>query len=218
MPNPTLPGAVKKATPGLDGFDINSPLTQAQAQTLKDAGRDFCIRYIPRTSKPSDINLTNAEALILLNAGLALMPVQHASPEGWTPTTNLGTQYGNYAATYAKEIGLPPGINIWCDLEMVADDTTAAAVIAYCHAWYAAVHTSGYIPGLYVGYGIKLTDQQLYDDLSFQHYWRAYNGQPVATRGFQVIQSDEIKVKGITIGPDHCQNDELGGVALWLAI
>ncbi|MDF2430777.1 MAG: hypothetical protein JWP44_408 [Mucilaginibacter sp.] len=218
MANITLPGTVQQAPAGLSGFDVNSPLSAAQALILKNAGYDFCIRYIPRTANLIRNNLTNAEALDILNAGLALMAVQHVALPGWVPNTNLGTVYGNYAASYANQVvGLPHGMNIWCDLEEVARHTAAADVVAYCQAWYYAVHTAGYTPGLYVGYGVILTDQQLYNDTSFQHYWRAYNGPQVATRGFQLIQKTEKTVNGITIDPDITQNDDLGDAVLWLS-
>jgi hypothetical protein len=219
MANTPLPGTVQQATAGLSGFDVNSILSAADAQHLKNAGYDFCIRYVPRTAALAAGNLTNAEALVILNAGLALMAVQHVAKEGWTPDANLGTAYGSYAATYASEVvGLPQGMNIWCDLEGVAPGTDATAVIAYCQAWYKAADAAGYIPGIYVGWDTMLTPQQLYNNLSFQHYWRAYNGPQVATRGFQLLQKTEKTVHGITIDPDITQNDNLGGTALWLSI
>ena len=221
---PTLSGNVQQAGTGLSGFDINLVLSASQAQDFKSAGYDFCIRYIPRTAALAANNLTNAEASDILNAGLALMAVQHVALPGWAPTAALGTAYGSYAATYAGEVvGLPQGINIWCDLEEVANSTAAADVIAYCQAWYAAVSAGGYVPGIYIGWGIVLTDEQLYQDLSFQHYWRAYNGQPVATRGYQLIQRDAKPLNSVTadtddntFDPDVTQNDKLGGTALWL--
>ena len=223
---PTLPGNVQQAAAGLSGFDINLVLSASQAQDFKNAGYDFCIRYIPRTAALAANNLTNAEASGILNAGLALMAVQHVALPGWVPTAALGTAYGNYAATYASEVvGLPQGINIWCDLEEVADSTVAADVIAYCQAWYDAVNAAGYVPGVYIGWGIVLTDDQLYHNLPFQHYWRAYNGQPVAIRGYQLIQKDEKQLNTVTadtdgnaFDPDVTQNDNLGGTVLWLAI
>lgn len=223
MDNPTLPNAiVQQATSGSQGFDVNQILSAQDAQNLKNAGYDFCIRYIPRTADLAakyPINLTNAEAQDILNAGLALMAVQHVAPEGWQPNTNLGVMYGNYAATYASQVvGLPPGMNIWCDLEGIAPGTSAADVIAYCQAWYYAVHTAGYIPGIYVGWDAELTPDQLYNDISFQHYWRAYNGPQVATRGFQLVQHTQVTVGGITIDPDTAQFDSLGDAALWLIL
>jgi hypothetical protein len=219
MPTPLLPGNVLSAPPGLSGFDVNSPLAPSDATNLKNAGYSFCIRYIPRTAALIPGNLTNAEALGILNAGLALMPVQHVSLPGWNPNTNLGTIYGNFAATYASQtLMLPQGVNIWCDLEGVATSTSPNDVIAYCQAWYYSVHIAGYIPGIYVGYDTMLSPDQLYNDISFQHYWRAYNGPQVSTRGFQLIQKTEVTVGSITIDPNVTQNDEMGDAALWLTL
>jgi hypothetical protein len=219
MPNVPLPGTPKPAPAGLQGFDVNSFVTAERAQQFKSAGYAFCIRYVPRTAALAAGNLTNAEALNILNAGLALMVVQHVANPGWMPTAALGTAYGSYAATYASQVvGLPTGINIWCDLEEVAPGSTAADVIAYCQAWYAAVNAAGYVPGIYVGYGVVLTPQQLYANLSFKHYWRAYNGPQVATRGYQLIQKTQVTVGGVDIDPDVTQHDALGGTAIWLAV
>lgn len=219
MPDQLLPGSVKTAPAGQSGFDVNAPLSAAQALAFKNAGNSFCIRYLPRTAKLIDGNLTNAEALAILDAGLALMPVQHVAEPGWQPTTNLGTLYGNFAATYAAQVvKLPPGVNIWCDLEEVANGTTAQNVIAYCQAWYYAVHNAGYVPGLYVGYGIVLTPDQLYDELSFQNYWQAYNGKQVATRGFQLLQRTQKTLDGIDYDPDVTQDDNDGGAVRWLSV
>lgn len=214
-----LPGTVQQAAPGLSGFDANTVLTASSAAKLKAAGYAFCIRYVPRTAALKKGNLTRAEALIILNAGLALMAVQHVANEGWIPTASLGTSYGSYAATYAaQDAGLPPGMNIWLDLEGVAPGTPAADVIAYCQAWYNAVQAAGYVPGIYVGFGAILTPDQLYNKLSFKHYWRAYNGPSVATRGYQLVQHTQVTVAGITIDPDTTQTDHLGGSVLWLKV
>ncbi len=219
MPNTLLPGSVQPAAAGLSGFDVNSPLTSSAALGFKNAGYDFCIRYIPRTAELIPGNLTNGEGLAILNAGLALMPVQHVALPGWQPNTNLGTIYGNYAATYASQVvQLPPGVNVWCDLEGVAPNTDPQDVIDYCQAWYYALHIAGYVPGIYVGYDTMLSPEQLYNNLSFQHYWRAYNGPEVATRGFELIQQTEKTLNGITFDPDLTQEDEMGGAALWLAL
>ncbi|MDN3581002.1 DUF1906 domain-containing protein [Mucilaginibacter flavus] len=223
MPNTSspiaLPGTVQPAAAGLSGFDINSPVSATAAAGFKNAGYAFCIRYIPRTAQLQAGNLTNAEALHILNAGLALMAVQHVANDGWVPSAALGTQYGSYAALYATQIvGLPPGVNIWLDLEGVNQQAPAADVIAYCQAWYTEVKSAGYEPGIYVGWDAGLTSQQLYTKLSFSHYWRAYNGPDVATRGFQILQHTQKLVNGFMIDPNVTQTDHLGGTAIWLAI
>jgi len=218
MPTP-LPGLVRQAAAGLTGFDINHKVTAADAQIFKNAGYDFCIRYIPRTAALADGNLTNGEATDIVNAGLALMAVQHVALPGWAPTAALGTAYGAYAADYCSQIvGLPQGVNIWCDLEGVAPATPAANVIAYCQAWYQAVDAAGYIPGIYVGYDTLLSPQQLYNSLSFRHYWRAYNGPQVAVRGFQLVQKLQVRVNGFDIDPDVVHTDNMGGIPRWLSL
>jgi hypothetical protein len=223
MENPltltSLPGTVQKAAAGLSGFDINSVLTAAAAAGFKNAGYDFCIRYIPRTANLINGNLTNAEALHILNAGLALMVVQHVALPGWVPTAVLGKEYGSYAVFYAENyVGLPLGVNIWLDLEEVANTAPPMDVIAYCEAWYTEVKTAGYEPGIYVGYGTRLTPRQLYNDLSFSHYWRAYNGSQVATRGFQLLQKTQKAVNGFMIDPNVTQNDALGDTVMWISV
>jgi len=215
----SLPGNIGEAPNGVAGFDVNQVLTEAQAQDFATAGYAFCIRYVPRKPQLQAGNLTHAESLDILNAGLALMAVQHVELPPWRPNTNLGTLYGQYAATYASDIvALPPGMNLWCDLEGIAPGTPVQDVIAYCQAWYYAVHHAGYIPGIYVGYDVILTPDQLYNDISFQHYWRAYNGPEVATRGFQLIQKTEKKLGDITFDPNVAQTDDLGDSALWLSL
>jgi hypothetical protein len=216
----TLSGTVQQGAAGLAGFDVNQVLSASQAQAFKDAGYDFCIRYIPRHDGSSSGNLTFDEATDILNAGLALMAVQHVANPGWAPTADLGTAYGSYAATWCSDtVGLPPGVNVWLDLEEVATDSAPDDVIAYCQAWYTAVKAAGYVPGIYIGYGVVLDGAQLYNDLSFQHYWRAYNDDTiVATRGFQIKQTTEKTLNGITFDPNTTQEDNLGGTPLWLAL
>ena len=61
--------------------------------------------------------------------------------------------------------------------EGVGNSVAPQDVIDYCQAWYTAVNAAGFVPGIYVGYGSKLTGQQLFD-LSFQHYWRSQSTVP----------------------------------------
>lgn len=226
---PLLPGTVQQAADGLRGFDIDQIISAQQAKDFKNAGYDFCIRYVPRTADlaaSTHTNLTYDEGQGILNAGLALMVVQHTRNEGWAPTAALGTADGLYAVQYAEMVGLPQGVNIWCDLEVVAAHTAATDVIAYCQAWYHAVADGGFVPGVYVGYGIVLSDDQLYNALSFQHYWRAYNAEVTpSVRGYQLLQRDQIALKTVTpdtdgqyFDPNDLKQDQLGGTPIWLAI
>jgi len=207
---------VKQATAS-QGFDVNQPLTPGQAAEFKSAGMEFCIRYIPRTIALIKGNLTIPERDIILNAGLSLMVVQHVAMPGWFPTAELGTQYGSYAATYAEVIGLPKGMNIWVDLETPSIGATEENIIAYANAWYDSVLSAGYIPGIYCGFGIPLSPKQLHDDLKYSHYWRAYNGPDVATRGYCIVQHTAKSLNGIDYDPNTVAPDLLGDLPMWLS-
>jgi hypothetical protein len=221
----TLSGIIQHAPAGLKGFDANTPLSASTAAAFHEKGYRFVVRYVGRTAMAS-YDLTSAEAKTILEAGLALMVVQHVLNPGWSPTESLGQEYGANAAKFTKQIGVPPGVNLWCDLECVATGTPASDVKAYCNAWAAQVSASGYVPGLYVGYEPGLSAQELYDDLAFDHYWGAYNidGDSIpAVRGLLLRQ----KVgTGGTVGgvstesydDDETLNDELGGSAIWLTL
>ena len=216
--SPTLPGAVQAATPNLKGFDADTVITSTTAQQFVNEGYAFCARYLSLGSTEASGDLSNTEATDILNAGLSLIAVQHVLAEGWVPSAFLGAEHGHNAANHATSIGLPQGMNIWCDLEGVASGTSAATVVAYCQAWYKAVVDAGYVPGLYVGANSVLTGEQLYDDLSFQHYWKSLSNVPTpAVRGYQLIQSGTTTVNGVGIDGDTTQTDNLGGEVLWLS-
>jgi hypothetical protein len=206
---------VKQATPG-NGFDVDSPLSTDQAKDFVAAGYSFCVRYLPRTSGLVKGNLTMAEIVAIMDGGLALMAVQHVAPDNWQPNAALGQQYGQYAGQYASEIGLPNGMNIWLDLEMVAPGSDQD-VIDYCHNWFEQVKSHGYIPGLYVGWQTNLSDQQLYD-LPFENYWKGYNcDQSIPTRGWQILQHPQKTLNSIPFDPNTLQADLKGSLPMWLS-
>lgn len=213
---PTISGTVQSAAPGLLGFDINQTVTSSLAQQFVQAGYHYCLRYVP-FGQVLDPDLTTAEAEAILGAGLALTAVQHCMDPGWAPTGPMGTQYGQRAAAYLRGIGMPGGVNVWLDLEGVAGSSAAQDVIDYCNNWYAAVEAGGYVPGVYVGYQPGLSDQQLYD-LSFQHYWAAYNtDSSIPVRGYQLVQSPQsTNIEQLSYDDDMTNTDQLGGKVLWL--
>jgi hypothetical protein len=209
---------VKSATAGMKGFDVNQTLNAVQAAAFKSTGYDFCIRYAPRHLDTFPYNLTNPEMNRILNAGLALMVVQHVAADNWEPTDELGKQYGEYCAEYCtKTVVLPKGVSVWLDLEMVKPGTPIADTISYCTEWYNAVNAAGYLPGLYCGYQPGLSAEELYKNLPFTAYWKAYNyDDGVATRGFQVIQGIAKMLNGIQFDPNIIQADNLGDLPMLL--
>jgi len=214
---PPLYGYVQDAPPCVLGFDTDTALDKSSAASLYQAGYRFCLRYLSLQSPEAEGDLSRSEAQAILDAGLALMAVQHVDAAGWTPSTSLGQAHGEAAAANALEVGLPIGVNVWLDLEGVAEGCSANDVIDYCQAWYSEVVGAGFSPGLYVGASAGLNGTQLYEDLSFAHYWQSMSDVPVvATRGYQMVQSDSCTVSGIAIDPDNTQNDNLGGQVMWI--
>jgi hypothetical protein len=216
-----LSGSAQAAPAGAKGFDANAVVDAAQAQAFLAAGFQFALRYVGRTEMASH-DLTTAEAETLLSAGLALMPVQHVLGGEWMPTGALGAEYGVNAAAFSQQIGFPPGVNVWLDLESVSTQAAASDVVAYCTSWYTAVSAAGYVPGVYIGWQPGLSGTQLYD-LPFQHYWAAYNVDGVSTphpRGYQLVQSSGSGTIG-GFGTDVYDVDETyvdneQGQVLWL--
>jgi hypothetical protein len=212
----SLPGAVESATPSVPGFDSDTVISAQCAQQCFALGYKFCFRYLSLGPQGTG-DLDSQEAINILNAGLALMPVQHVRTSGWSPNQSLGQEDGLNAATNAKGIGFPAGINVWCDLEGVNRSVQPQDVIEYCEAWHQVVNSAGYVPGLYVGAGAILTGQQLFD-LSFQHYWRSQSNVPdIPSRSYQIVQLlPSVAVNGIGVDVDITQKDKLGGQAQWL--
>jgi Domain of unknown function (DUF1906) len=215
-----LSGNIEAAPAGAMGFDCNAPLTSGGATSFVDQGFTFAVRYLARTSPQAGNNLSNAEAQTILAAGLALMAVQHFAGAGWAPTESLGQQYGAAAVANAQAVGLPPGVNVWLDLESVGAESSSADVIAYCNTWFGLVSAAGYAPGLYVGVDPCLTSAQLYSDLTVQYYWRSLSGAtpPVATRGFCMLQSaGSGTIGGYDYDENVIQADAMNSTPQWLA-
>ncbi|MBW3572816.1 MAG: DUF1906 domain-containing protein [Gemmatimonadetes bacterium] len=217
-----LSGTAQAAPAGVTGFDANTVITPDQADAFWNAGFRFALRYVGRTQMASH-DLSAGEAQMLLSKGFALMAVQHVLNPGWMPTGGLGTQYGANAATFTQQIGFPPGVNVWLDLEGVSTDAAAADVIAYCNNWHAQVAGAGYVPGVYIGWHPGLSGGQLYSSLKFQHYWAAYNVDGVSNpkpRGFQLVQSSGSGMVGTldtdVYDVDTTYVDAMGGQVLWL--
>jgi hypothetical protein len=206
---------VKQATPG-QYFDVDTPLSGAQAAEFVKAGMLGCIRYFPLNASNVPGCLTALELPILLSSGLAVAAVQHVDSSPWTPTEALGAAHGAYAGAYAKAIGYAAVGAIFCDLEEVAAGTTAQQVIDYCTAWFEQVTTAGFSAGLYVGWNVALSDSQLYD-LPVKSYWSSYNcDQSIPTRGWQIRQHTQKTLNGITYDPNTVQKDELGDLPMFL--
>ena len=215
-----LPGQVFPAPPGLHGIDTTTVLDDSHCRAAKTRGFSFCLRYVPRGEGEQANDLQEAEARTILNAGLALMPVQHVARAGWLPTKNLGSTYGRNAAAHVRDIGFPPGVNVWLDLEGVKSSSAHATVIDYCNAWIAEVETAGFVPGVYIGARAILTGDEIFWRLRSKHFWRSGSRVPdIPHRGYQLIQKiiRHDKVDGVEIDRNLTVNDNFGQSVLWLA-
>ncbi len=222
-PSNLLPGTVVAAPPGAPGFDCNTVLTASSAAGFVDAGFDFAVRYVPRnfvaTPGNAQGNLTTSEAEAILGAGLALMVVQHVASAGWTPSQSLGDSYGSYAVANAQEIGLPPGMILWVDLEGVASGTPASTTTAYCQAWADQVSAAGYVPGVYIGANTGLSASEI-EALPFDYYWQSGSSVPALNQtGYCMVQSisSSYIVDGVAYDLDVVQTDLDGKTPVWLA-
>jgi hypothetical protein len=214
-----LMGTVIRAPAGAQGFDTDTVISAQQAHRLRGAGFTFCLRYLSRTEGESSGDLMPAEAGRILDAGLALMPVQHVARRGWVPTPELGTTYGKAAAANATAVGFPQGVNVWLDLEGVLGSVLSEEVIRYCNAWFYEVESAGFVPGLYVGAEAILTGDELYWRLKTRHYWRsASRVPPIPHRGYQMFQAlAPSPVPGISIDRNVTKDDGFGDAVVWLA-
>jgi hypothetical protein len=206
---------------GTIGFDIASPLNAISAKQYVNKGYGFVVRYVGRGDSSSRfIDLTQEEGQAIVDAGLALCVVQHPLAEEWSPTGELGRQFGTAAANLAGNAGLPEGITVWLDLEGVAAVTPVQDVIDYCNEWYDEVSAVGFIPGVYIGAGPGLSADQIYWDLSMKSYWRGgssvQSGVPsdIPHRGYQLIQ--RITGSGDSkFDSDVTHADNFGGKVSW---
>lgn len=215
-----LSGNVVGAAAGLHGFDANSVISAPVAAAFFSQGFRFCIRYIGRSTPQAGGDLSNKEAQRILDAGLALMPVQHVPKAGWTPSGSLGTEYGKAAALNSTAVGFPRGVNVWLDLEGVKAGVAPEEVIAYCNAWFNEVAGAGFAPGIYVGASCILGSDELFWRLRTKHYWRSGSKVPsIPQRGYQLTQritTSPDTVNGIGIDRDVTVTDGFGDTVMWL--
>jgi len=213
----TLTGIVESDSAGETGFDTDDTLDLAKAKLFYQSGYRFCLRYLS-LSQENPKDLTNGEANAILNAGLALMPVQHVLSQDWRPSTTLGENHGKAAVENARTVGFPSKVNVWLDLEGIDPQATVQDVVNYCNNWFDQVNEAGYLPGLYVGANSILNSSELYKDLKFQYYWHSLSIVPdVAVRGYQMTQQRvRQQVHSISIDKNTTHNDNLNGSVQWL--
>lgn len=199
----------------MKGFDCNCTLTYDKALQFKQNGYDFTIRYVGRLQQAS-FDITNAEIQNILKAGLQLGLVQHCPKPDWVTTKELGVTYGQNALNFAKEAGYQKGCIVYLDLEGLKSGTPKQDIIDFSNAWYDEV-SKEYTAGIYIGYNIYLSGDELYNKLKFKHYWKSLSRVPdIPIRGYEMSQFDGGTVCGIQIDRNEMAGDKLGNSPVFM--
>jgi len=197
------------------GIDTILRIWPELAQQLKVLGYSFVVRYIG--TGPSA--LTPTERDIITDAGLGLMVVTFGGKNGWLPSKDNGHAKGLSDVVHAKAAGVMEGTSAFFDYEgpgictayTMADDINARTDV---------VADEGFRPGLYNGFGMPFSSDQLYKMLKLSCYWKSCSQVPdVAVRGYCMIQHypPNQHVAGAQVDINTIKADNLGGVPYWMA-
>lgn len=206
---------VPLGTVGIDTASRLTPVTlaaiKAEAPSVK-----FVIRYLPE--------LTSDEIQDIHAAGLGLMLVAHVRYAGWQPTMALGASDAERVCRRARDLNIPPGATVWCDLEGMAGDEDAA--VAYENAWCTMAKTWHYEPGDYIGAGVPVSPASLYRRFNTSRYWQSESDvASPSPRGYQMIQltpspedlaAGGSLLAGIRVDYNITHFDHKGGVPTWI--
>lgn len=202
---------------GAQGFDADETVSLATAQAAVQAGFAFCVRTLALDKAMASPYLTPTELDVLLDAGLCVMAMQVAPGAGWSPSGTLGTTYGKNAVLNAVEVGLSPGICLWCDLNNVTSSPSSSEVVDYVNNWATAVQSAGYVPGLLVNLECGLSAEQL-EGLKLSSFWQGESDAPyLSTPGYQMTRTNsQGTINGQIVGVDQAGPDQAGDEVIWM--
>lgn len=227
------------AAPACAGFVVDTDQKLSPKEILALAGATWegepvlgIGRYLSLNSPNFAFDLSGVELLAICQArpGFGCFPVQHVrygvgskqSPDGWTPSPQLGAMDGLVARRHAALCGFPAGCSVSMDLEGVNPATPASQVAAHCQAWAEAVAAQdavspSYGPALYDGYSAVLSSEQLWELPGFHLYWGAPGARPPANRGFALEQVElDVELAGVRVDVSRVHaSDALGGRLIW---
>jgi hypothetical protein len=198
------------ARAGAKGIDCNTVLTSATCVALKNSGIEFVVRYA-RDVKPDEFNA-------IIDAGLAVMGCGHVRYPPWKPNAGMGALDGMNLANFAQRAGFATGTTLWCDIEGVSPECSSMDVIVYANAWFDAVSSANFQPGVYVGFQSILTASQWFHALKMTRYWKSGSNVPTPEqRGFCNVQGCplDVMLDGILVDHDFIQPDNFGDLPMW---
>jgi hypothetical protein len=200
-----------KATPG-KWADCCVTVPRATAAKLVAMGYVGIVRtlaYKPGAAEGGDI--TAPELAMLTETGLQVGLYQRVRDPGWLPGQCDGYADAVAARTEAQRALYPAEAHVDQDLEGPGPSTTAAQASLYSTDWSHGI--APYEPALYVGYGLPLDAQQLYE-LPHTSYGSDAAHRKVATRGVAWQQGAPFVLDGITFDSGTMQPDELGDLPI----
>ncbi len=215
-----LPGVVRSSIVPIKGFDCHQVLGAASAKAFYHEGYRFCLRYLNIGISPIQEQVSYAECCHILDSGLALMLVQRVTELNWQPSASLGTHHGEMIAKLTGAMGIPEGMNLWCNLTG-AGYTPNGHILDYCNHWFDAVHKWGFVPGMYVDPKNRLSSEELLLNLKFNHYWKSESRVPdVAGRGYHMIRGPLLGhsdvADGLAYHSNTLKSDRKGEGVFWL--
>jgi len=204
----------KPAAVGL-WLDTSAKLTLALAKALiAECSPVGIVRYVPLPGNSDAQDIDADELQTLCGLGLQVLLVQHVRASatgsgGWDIRAHSGAVDGACAAEHVVNCGYPDA-HLYQDLEDVLGD--AAATISYSNAWAQRVVQSGLRAGLYHGFDVPLSADQLYD-LAHDSYATDLGKHPVAVRGNAWVQTAfDVVIGGVTVDKGEIQPDLEGEV------
>jgi Domain of unknown function (DUF1906) len=191
-------------------LDTDMPCSASVCAEVRARGYEGIIRYVPLPGNRGDLDISALERDNIIAADLQCGLVQHVRYGTWIPSQHSGSRDAEAACEAACGAGYPNGCHLFLDFESMGG--TADGAIEFAFAWQETVITAGYRAGLYVGFGVPLSPQQLYDLHGFDCYFSDAAGRSVERRGCAIRQGREVKIAGVTFDEDTVQRDLLGGL------
>ena len=189
--------AIPSATNLTWGVDTLSTVTKQSAIALVAKGCAFRGGYL--------FDVTPEEIADQVSVGLAFVPIARA-------------MYLNGPACVSRlaQLGIPPGVTIWCDVE--GEGLEIADVTTRVNAWASAIQKAGFEAGMYVGAGCPLTSSQL-TGLAVTRYWHSCSRALEPSRGYcmRQLRPDDVYVAGIKVDVDIVELDYNGDLPTFAA-
>jgi hypothetical protein len=210
-----MPYVVERASP-CKIADTSAKLNPLILQQVRSAGYAGVARYVPLPNNNPKSDIDAQELGAIMEVGLGLLLVQHVRAPTWDPDQHSGETDARTAVQFARAAGYLDGAHLFVDLEGIHG--SGAATKAFAEAWARVVVGEGFLAGAYVGYGVPLNPQELYDLHAITSYWSDLGPRVVAQRSFAIKQQAEIVIAGTRFDPDTIQADDLGETPAWMTM